>query len=386
MSQPLRRRRVYLDWNASAPLAVESAEAMSAAISAMSSEGLNPSSQHVAGRTARGLIERARGEVAALADCAPSELIFTGSASEAAATALAQGWEQIFVSSIEHDCIRGPAAATGAEIITLPATAEGVIEPDAVARALKAAPPADRRLVAVMAANNETGALQPAAEIVALTRDLGAATLVDMAQAVGKTDASFRQIGADMAILSGHKIQGPTGIGALLLSEDSPVARSFRPLLAGGGQEMRRRAGTENVIGIVGMGAAAAALNRPERREAWLQAAKRRDRFEAALKNEAEGLVFFADAVNRLPATSCVAIPGLRAEMQLMQLDLAGFAVSAGSACSSGKMAASHVLSAMGAGEDLAASAIRVSFGPETAEADLEAFVETFGAMAARLR
>lgn len=343
--------------------------------------GWNPSSQHSEGRAARARLEAARREIAAAAGAAPGSVVLTSGATEGANTVLraaarpdggAEPWDVLLISAIEHDCVRGAAAAAaeaGARLAEIPANADGLVEPAAVAAAL-AAHPGRRRLVAVMAANNETGVIQPVEEIVRLAREAGAQSLVDSAQAFGKIPYAFDALGADFALLSGHKIGGPAGTGAILVREGAALA----PALLGGGQELRRRAGTENLIGIVGFAAAAASVDP----DSWTAAASARDRFENLLKFAAQGLVFFGDEVHRLPNTSCVAATDWRAERQLMGLDLAGFAVSAGSACSSGKMAASHVLLAMGADPDLAASAIRVSFGPDASAGDAEALAASW--------
>lgn len=371
--------RLYLDWNASAPLAPAAAEAMAEALPRAVASGLNPSSQHQDGRRARAMLEDARRRIAARAGLEPQGLVFTAGATEAANWVFAQAWDAVIVSAIEHDCVLGAAERAnvgGVERIVAPVTRDGVIDLCALEAALRGS--RGRVLVAAMRANNETGALQPTAEVVRIAHAAGASVLIDAAQAFGKIDFDFTALGADYAILSGHKIGGPTGVGALLIR----AGVETRPLLAGGGQEQRRRAGTENLLGAVGF-AAAAAVAEPAR---WAGAAERRDRLEGRLHTGAKGLVFFAQRIDRLAATSCFAAPGWRAETQLMQLDLAGFSVSAGSACSSGKMAASHVLGAMGADVETAASAIRVSFGPETSVEALDRFAETYLALWARAK
>ena len=344
-------------------------------ISAMDSAivtGLNPSSQHADGREARRLLERARRQVAAAAGTNPEQLVFTGSATEAANWVLGLGWDAIILSSIEHDCVRAAAnraERAGTAVRSVKVDASGRLDLEALENALADAD-GERTLVALMVANNETGALQPVEQAVEIARCAGASILLDAAQALGKTNFDFGALQPDYAFLSGHKIGGPTGIGALLIRPGLDPA----PLIVGGGQETRRRAGTENLLGAIGFGAAAAAFDR----ETWRNAAPLRDRLEKRLDSGADGLVFFAQGINRLPTTSCVGARGWRAETQLMQLDLAGFAVSAGSACSSGKLAASHVLSAMGADEELAACSIRISFGPDTSEEELQRFADAY--------
>ncbi|MEL6317167.1 MAG: aminotransferase class V-fold PLP-dependent enzyme [Pseudomonadota bacterium] len=354
---------------------------MTEALAEAGRAGRNPSSQHAFGRAARARLEAARRDVAALAGAEPGGLIFTSGATEAAALLCAQGWGRIVHSEIEHDAVRAAAAASGAEVAAARAGADGVVDLAALEAALAApGPPSGApTLVIVMAANNETGALQPVAEAARLARAAGAAFAVDAAQALGKTAFDFAESGADFALFSGHKIGGPAGVGALAAAPGRDVA----PMLRGGGQEMRRRAGTENWLGAVGFGAAAAAAD-PAR---WAPLAARRNRLETRLKSKVGDLVFPANEVHRLPNTLCVATPHWRAETQLMRLDLAGFAVSAGAACSSGKMAESHVLRAMGHGPEIAGSAIRVSFGPETAQEELDAFATAFEqAYATRMR
>ena len=350
---------------------------MADALAALDGVGLNPSSQHAEGRRARGMIETARLAVATAAGADRESAIFMSGATEAANAVLAQGWDEVLLSSIEHDCVRAAAERSGATLVELPVATTGTLDWPAFEAAI-ATPRRGRRLVAVMAANNETGALQPVADVCARARETGAATLIDAAQALGKTGFAFDALGADFALLSGHKIGGPAGVGALLVRPGV----DFQAALIGGGQEGRRRAGTENLIGVVGFGAAASAIDR----DAWAASAAARDAFEARLRNRLNDLVFFAEDVHRLPNTSCVATPHWRAEMQLMQLDLAGVAVSAGSACSSGKLAASHVLRAMGADDALAGAAIRVSFGPGAAEEDGLEAASAYAALAEKQR
>ncbi|MCI4665556.1 MAG: aminotransferase class V-fold PLP-dependent enzyme [Neomegalonema sp.] len=366
---------IYLDWNASAPLAPAARLAMADAMEAMAAAGLNPSSQHTHGRNARLWLEKARKQVAALAHATHDQITFTAGATEAANWVFTQQWDAVVVSALEHDCIRAAAHAAeqrGVIRRDVPALAVGAIDLSALDATLSALTDAgaSKVLVAVMAANNETGALQPYQQAAQLAHTHGAAFLVDAAQALGKMAFNFSTSGADFAIVSGHKIGAPAGIGALIQRGGGDL----RPMIVGGGQESRRRAGTENILGAIGFGAAAANFDA----SAWRAAAEKRDLLENTLSSGAKGLVFFAPTIDRLPTTSCVAAPGWRAETQLMQFDLAGFAVSAGSACSSGKLAASHVLRAMGADDELATSAIRISFGPQTPQSDLDRFAETY--------
>lgn len=329
----LGRPRVYLDWNASAPLRPEAREAMLRALDAAG----NPSSVHAEGRAARAILNRARAQVAAFAGAAPEEVVFTSGASEGAALLgrLPGGAE---VHPLSHDCLLAWHVPGGA------ARAAGVAE-------------------------GETGALLPAPEAG------GRFLLLDPVQSAGRLGFDFRASGADAAILSAHKIGGPKGTGALLLRGGAPVLPGIR----GGGQERGHRAGTENLPGIAGFGAAAEAAARDLGAGLWTGVAALRDRLEDRLSAIAPDLVIPGRSGPRLPNTTCLAVPGWQAEAQVMALDLAGFAVSAGAACSSGKVRrASRVLLAMGFGEAVATSAVRVSLGPVTTEAEVMAFAEAW--------
>jgi cysteine desulfurase len=329
--------RVYLDWNATAPLRPEARAAM---IAAMDTVG-NPSSVHAEGREARAVIERARARVAAAFGVAAGEVVFTSGATEAAALGLAG--RGLLAAPIEHECV---AAWT-----------EPVLAVDCTGRVAVANPV----LCTLQAANSETGVVQD------LPTGLG---FVDAVQAAGKVAFAFDWTGAEMAALSAHKLGGPKGVGALLLAPRAVVAA--RTL--GGGQELGRRAGTENATGIAGFGAAAEAAAADLAAGVWDGVAEIRDILEKALEAAAPETIFVGKASRRLPNTSCFAVPGWKGETQVMQMDLAGFAVSAGSACSSGRARASRVLAAMGLGPEVAASAIRVSIGPPTTPDDVLAF------------
>ncbi len=353
------KHAVYLDHNATT--AVRDA-ARDAAARALKLTG-NPSSVHRFGREARRVVEDARDAVAALAGAEPAGVVFTGGGSEANNLALAgAGRPRILASAVEHLSVL--EAAPGVERI--PVDGDGVVDVDALDAMLAA----DRRpaLVSVQAANNETGTIQPVAAAAAVARKHGALMHCDAVQAAGKIAVDMKELGADMISLSAHKIGGPTGAGALVIAGDLPLAASVR----GGGQERGRRAGTENVPGIAGFGAAAieaaAGLDRMPRLAAW------RDRIEAALGAAAATRVFGGGAP-RLANTACLTMPGVSAEHQIIALDLLGVAVSAGSACSSGKVGPSHVLAAMGVDADEAATAIRVSLGWNTTEDDVERFI-----------
>lgn len=338
--------RVYLDWNATAPLGAEARGAMLAAMEAVG----NPSSVHAEGRSARAIVERARAQVAALAGCAVDQVVFTSGATEAAALTAPAGIEA--GSALEHDCLWGRLDRAR----TLPVGADGVLQ----------VPPSLEGVaqVAVIAAHNETGAVQPVPAILAAAKAVGARVVCDAVQAAGRLPVPQ----ADFVILSAHKIGGPKGAGALIARAPLPA----RP--PSGGQEMGHRGGTENVIGIAGFGAAAEVATRYLESGKWQAVALRRDRLEATLVAAAPEAMVMAQGVARLPNTTCIAVPGWRGETQVMQLDLAGFAVSAGSACSSGKVRASRALRAMGHDDIVAGSAIRVSLGPDTTDEDIDRF------------
>ena len=361
-------RTTYLDHNATTPLRPEATVAMAEAL-AMTG---NPSSVHRFGRHARRRIEAAREAVARLAGARPAGVIFTSGGTEANNLALAgSGRSRILVSAGEHDSVL--KAAPGAVRIAL--TGEGLVEPAALdARLGESTAPA---LVSIMLANNETGAIQPVAELARVARAQGALVHCDAVQAAGKLALDLEALGVDMISLSAHKLGGPPGVGALVLAADLEVAAGLR----GGGQERGRRAGTENLPGIVGFGAAAQAALAGLDGAAGL--ADLRDELERRLRRLVPDIRIFAAAAPRLANTCCFAAPGLAAEIQVMALDLAGVAVSAGSACSSGKVAPSHVLAAMGAGA-AAADAIRVSLGWTSAAADIEHFLEAWGALYSR--
>ncbi|MGL4310495.1 MAG: cysteine desulfurase family protein [Paracoccaceae bacterium] len=328
--------RAYLDWNATAPLREETRAAMLAAFDLVG----NPSSVHAEGRAVRALVEKARAQVAAAVGCNPAEVIFTSGATEAASV-LAHLPGTISVDPTAHDCLWAHRRE-----------GEG------------------RSTFAFGHANSETGVIAEGA----IVHD--GLLLVDAVQTFGKMPFAFSWSGTDMAILSAHKIGGPKGVGALILRDGLDV-----PSLAlGGGQEMGRRAGTENVAGIAGFGAAAEAAARDLAAGLWEEVAEIRNVLENALETCGADVMFAGRDRNRLPNTSCIVVPGWKGETQVMQMDLAGFAVSAGSACSSGKVRESRVLRAMGFDEVAARSAIRVSIGPATRREDVLRFADAWGA------
>lgn len=361
--------RTYLDWNATAPLRPEARAAMIAALGLVG----NPSSVHAEGRAARSLIEDAREKVAALVGASPADVVFTSGATEANVAVMAGGWSTIFVADIEHESVLHAAKASRARIVEIPVDARGVIDSGTIADAVLCAPEAlGRALLTLQMANNETGIVNPVADVAAFARAHGIATHTDAVQACGRMIVDVRSLSVDYLSLSAHKLGGPKGVGALILRAGAALPN----LLLGGGQERRRRAGTENVAGIAGFGVAADMARRDianiHRQRAL------RDRIEHQLRVTSPDAVIVGHDVERLANTTCVALPGAAAETLLIKLDLAGIAVSAGSACSSGKVGASHVLRAMGIAPDLARAAIRISIGPTTTDADIGRFIDTW--------
>jgi len=359
----------YLDYNATAPLKPAVVEAMSAALA----ETGNASSVHRFGRLARRAIETARGQVAALVGASQHQVVFTAGGTEANNLALAQHRSmRVLASAIEHESVLGAAG----DAVVIPVDRDGRVDLNALERLLgREGGPA---LVAVMLANNETGVIQPVADVARIAHGHGAFVHCDAVQAAGKIAIDFAALGVDTLALSAHKLGGPQGVGALVVADRVEL----QPMLRGGGQERGRRAGTENTAGIIGFGIAAELAARDI--ETISRLAGLRDEMEARLRRAAPESIVFGAAAPRLPNTSCIAMPGVAAETQVMALDLAGIAVSAGSACSSGKVKPSHVLAAMGAG-DLAGNAIRVSGGWRSAPEDFDRLVEGWTTLWARL-
>ncbi len=359
---------VYLDYNATAPLRPEVASAMASAFELCG----NASSVHRFGRLARRAVEDARETIAAVIDASAAEIVFTSGGTEANNLALRGSERSVFVSAIEHDSVR--AARDDADIIRV--GTDGLVDLHHLEELLSAADaPA---LVSVMLANNETGVVQPIDQVAALARRFGALVHCDAVQALGKIPLSFAGLDLDMMSVSAHKLGGPQGVGALMVRDGVDLA----PLLRGGGQERSRRAGTENIAGISGFGAAAALVAQAVETAPELE--RLRDDIEARVRAAVPDAVIYGAASPRLANTSCIGLPGVSNEVQVMTLDLAGVAISAGSACSSGKLTPSHVLQAMGAGDAAAASAIRISLGWQTSAHDCDRFVEAWTALANR--
>lgn len=359
--------RAYFDWNATAPLRPE---ARAAVVAALGQHG-NASSLHGEGRAARALIEQARREVASLVNAEPKNVIFTSGGSEANALALTpeieaagvKARDSLFVSAIEHPSVL--AGGRFAKVQRLAVTGAGVIELGKLEQALAGA---KAPLVSVMFANNETGVVQPVRAAADIVHAAGGLLHVDAVQGAGRIVCDIAALGADLMTLSSHKIGGPQGAGALVLHGDLHIAA---PLIRGGGQERNRRGGTENVAAIAGFGAAAGAA-RAERASEAERITALRNRVEAELRRISPQAVIVGADAERLPNTTLVLLPGVKAETALIALDLNGIAVSSGSACSSGKVQESHVLAAMGLPAELARSAVRLSIGRDTGERDIE--------------
>lgn len=363
-------KQSYLDHNATAPLRPE---ARAALLAALDLDG-NPSSIHRPGRAARGLIEEARGSVARLVAASPEEVVFTSGATEANNLCLAGApAASLLASAGEHDSVLAAAEAR-----TVPLTPDGRIDLQALDRLLSDAEPPC--LLSLMAANNETGVLQPLVEAAGRVRDAGGRLHLDAVQAAGRLPPEALSLG-DYVSLSSHKLGGPKGVGALVLRDEAALAASIK----GGGQERRLRAGTENVAAIAGFAAAAEAAL-AERAGEQRRLGGLRDRFERDLHALAPDAVVFGAAAPRLANTSCFAVPGTRAETLLISLDLAGVYLSSGSACSSGKVARSHVLAAMGVEDRLAGAALRLSLGWNSGEAEVTHCLEALAALLAKPR
>lgn len=360
--------RIYLDWNATTPLRPEAREAMAAAWDISG----NPSSVHAEGRRARRLIEDARAIIAAPVAAKPEGVVFSSGGTEANALALTPGLrrgaglpvQRLLVSAIEHASVLSGGRFPAEAMETIQVTRAGLLDLDHLRKLLDGGPPA---LVSVMLANNETGTVQPVAEVAEIVHAAGGLLHVDAIQAFGKIPFDINSIQADLVTLSGHKIGGPKGVGAVVLADG---AQGLEPLLRGGGQELGRRAGTENVAGISAFGAAAkAAMAALQADAARVQGL--RDRLEEGLR-QTPGMIVFSSDVARLPNTTLFTVSGLKAETAVIGFDLAGIAVSSGSACSSGKVQPSHVLAAMGLGRELAQGAVRLSLGWSTSEEDID--------------
>jgi len=373
--------RAYLDWNATTPLRPEARAAMAAAWDL----GGNPSSIHAEGRLARRLIEEARAEVAGAVGALARNVVFTSGGTEANVLALLPGLHgaagrpvaRLLVSAIEHASVLAGGRFPAGSMTRINVTCSGLVDLDHLRELLGSGPPA---LVSIMAANNETGALQPVREAARIVHAAGGLLHVDAIQAFGKIPTDINEMGADLVSLSAHKLGGSKGAGALVLAEGPS---GVEPLLRGGGQERGRRAGTENVAGIAGFGAAVSAAMQALEAEAR-RLESLRNRLETGLR-ETSGVIVFADSVARLPNTTLFTAAGMRAETAVIGFDLAGIAVSSGSACCSGKVQSSHVLEAMGFDPKSAQGAVRLSLGWSTAESDVDRCLEAWRKLSGNL-
>lgn len=372
--------RAYLDHNATSPLRPAARAAMSAALEA----GGNASSVHAEGRAARTRIEIARGQIAHALGANPGCITFTSGATEANALALSpvvelggqtRNFDVLLVSAVEHPSVRAGGRFAAGQAETIPVNGTGIVDIDMLELTLAAHRKAGRRmLVSVMAANNETGALQPLAGIALAVHEAGGMLHSDAVQIAGKLTFDLEASGADLISISSHKLGGPQGAGALIVrSEELRVP----PQLRGGGQEGGRRAGTENVAAIVGFGAAVDEAESNLARETVRQR-KLRDMIERGIREIAPDTVILSEAAERLPNTICFAAPGVSAETAIIAFDLDGVALSAGAACSSGRVGPSETLKAMGVSPEIAKGAMRLSIGWDTNEDRISRFLEAW--------
>jgi cysteine desulfurase len=375
------QNRVYLDWNATTPLRPEAREAMAAALDLSG----NPSSVHAEGRASRRLVEDARAAIAEAVGASARNVIFTSGGTEANSLALTPRLRRnsglpinrLVVAAIEHASVLAGGRFSKEAIEILGVGKSGVVDLNHLRKILADGPPA---LVSVMSANNETGALQPVAEVADIVHGAGGLLHVDAVQSFGRISLNIKELKADLISISAHKIGGPKGVGALVLADG---LNGLEASIRGGGQEQGRRAGTENVLGIAGFGAAAkaamASLHADSDRVENL-----RERLETGLR-QTRGVIVFSENTPRLPNTTLFTVPGLKAETAVIGFDLEGIAVSSGSACSSGKVQPSHVLEAMGFGPEPAKGAVRLSLGWSTTEADIDCCLEAWRKLASAL-
>lgn len=376
--------RLYLDWNATAPLHPAVREAM---LRAMDIQG-NPNSVHGEGRAARAAVEAARRQVASLTGAEPAHVVFTSGATEAANMVLTPEFRmgrtplvvsRLYISAVEHPAVREGGRFAKDDISEIPVTSDGTVDLAALEGMLSVHDRASGLpMVAIMLANNETGIVQPVAEAAKLVQAAGGLLVVDAVQAAGRVPLDINAIGADFMIVSSHKIGGPKGVGALVSRGEVLMPK---PLIHGGGQEKGHRSGTENTLAIIGFGAAAAAaLEEFEGRNAAI--ARLRDRLEEGMRQSAPDVIIHGEQGLRVPNTSFFTLPGLKSETGQIAFDLEGVAISAGSACSSGKVGESHVLVAMGCDPKL--GALRMSLGPTTTQADIDRAIAAFARIAGR--
>ena len=370
-------RTIYLDYNATAPVKPAVVDAVAQALAT----GGNPSSVHATGRNARIAVENAREKVASLLGASAGDVIFTSGGTEANNLCLRSFHEagrKLLVSAVEHPSVMTTALALGATIV--PVDQNGVVQPDSLAGLLEAEGKEQSVLVSVMAANNETGVLQPIQELAEIAHQYGALMHTDAVQVAGKIPFDMNELNVDLATVSAHKTSGPAGTGALVTSAGVGKMQGFQ---TGGGQEKGLRPGTENLAGIAGFGVAAELAADDLARGTEIEVL--RDSLEQQIVDFAPDVRIFGADTARVGNTSCFAMPGVDSEVQVMSFDLEGIAVSAGAACSSGKVSASPVLLAMGVDETAASSAIRVSLGWGTTQDDIDEFVAAWKALYGRL-
>lgn len=375
--------RGYFDWNATAPLRLEAREAVVAALGVTG----NASSVHAEGRAARQVIEIARQKVAALVGAEAKNVIFTSGATEANMLALTPALQvagekasrdRLLVSAIEHPSVRSGGRFQAGSVEELTVTNAGLLDLHALRSAVART---ERPLVSVMLANNETGVIQPIVDIASIVHEAHGILHVDAVQGAGRIDCDIETLGADLLSISAHKLGGPQGIGALIRRGDIHIAA---PLITGGGQERGSRAGTENVAAIAGFGAACAAAGGARQADA-VRMAQLRDRLEAGIRAATPEAVIFGAQAPRLPNTTLVAVPGIKAETAIIAFDLSGIALSSGSACSSGRVQASHVLAAMGAEPELTRGALRLSLGWSTTQDDVNTLLNAWNTVISSL-
>jgi len=374
-------KRYYLDYNATTPVHPEVIDVVA---KTMAIAG-NSSSVHQEGRAVKAIVEEAREDFRTLVNAPVNGVIFTGGGTEAIHYAIhgsvqAVHVKRIFVSAVEHAAVPANAATAGVSVETIPVLASGVIDLEWLRARLENYNVEEEGgfLVCLMLANNETGVIQPVKQAAEITHNMGGLIFVDAAQGVGKIPVDFAEIGADMMCATGHKFSGPIGVGVLVVR----AGLTLEPIMRGGSHEMKRRAGTSNVPAIAGFGKACQlAADYLEKRP---QIEAMRDHMQAQVKEH--GAHIWGEGEARLPGTLCLSVPGFTSETQVMALDLAGIAVSSGSACSSGKTSASYVLTAMGVEDDLANSMIRVSVGWSSTKEDVDAFIQAWIKAYARVR
>jgi len=364
--RPVSKSLIYLDHAATTPLSTGARAAM---VEALDLNG-NPSSVHRAGRAARNAIDRVRGQLAQRLDVGTGQVIFTSGGTEANAIALSQvSAEYRFASAIEHEAVLSWVP----EANYLPIQPNGVVDLEAAEALLASAEPG---LVSVMLVNNVIGTIQPVEEIAQIAKRYGHSVHCDAVQAFGKMAFDFESLGVDMLSVSAHKIGGPKGVGALIVRDGLPLA----PFTKGGGQERRRRPGTENIQGIIGLGGA---LSEFDERLAAVPAISS---FAQTVEHHVGAGNVMTSASPRVPHIMSVYMPGVDSQMQLMRLDLEGICVSAGSACSSGKVAESDVIKRLSVEGKAAAQTVRISFGPETEQSDVDAFLKAWEAIRETVR